>query len=200
MSLAPAFRLVGEGEGAQARATAEDLADAAALGPARGAVRLRRRRLLRALAAEVLEAHPDAVRFERLADGRTRILAPRPLYSSVAGRGGWTALAVASDPVGVDVELWPPEPGPPLALLHPLEQAEISASVDPARVFLHFWTAREACLKADGRGLSVAPEQVRAARRDDAVALIEAGRPDRLARLIERGDAIAAIVAFAPTA
>jgi 4'-phosphopantetheinyl transferase len=205
-----AFRLLHDGECAPARATPDDLADAARLGPTQGALRLMRRRRIRGLAAEILDVHPDRIRFEREPDGRARIIAPEPLYASVAGRGAWTALAVAPRPVGVDVETypavdWPPGDGqagegPPLDLLQLEEQDAILADPDPSRMFLRFWTAREAYLKADGRGLSVMPEKVRAANRLSEVSLIEAGRPAVTARLVERDDAIAAIVELSPTA
>ncbi len=191
---AAAFRLYRDGEGTPAHATPEDLADAAVLGPEGGAKRLMHRRLLRAMAAEVLDVHPDAVRFQREPSGLVRVVAPEPLQASIAGRGAWTALALAPHPVGVDVELYPPDRDPPFDLLQQLEQDVILADPDPARLFLRFWTAREAYLKAEGRGLSVMPDQVRAARRDSEVALIEKGRPIAIARIVERDDAVAAIV------
>jgi 4'-phosphopantetheinyl transferase len=177
---------------------AEDLADAALLGAQTGAQRLKHRRLLRALAAEVLDVHPDAVTFERAASGAVRVVGPRPLFASVSGSGPWTALAVSHHPVGVDVEVHPPEREPPFDLLQPMEQEAILADPEPRRLFLHFWTAREAYLKAQGRGLDVMPDTVRAARRDTDVALIEAGRPIVFAQIIEREDAIAAIVELPP--
>ena len=198
MAARAAFRLLREGEGRPAHATPDDLADAAALGPGPGAARLMRRRRVRALAAEVLQVHPDAIRFEREAGGLVRITAPEPLWTSVAGRGDWTALAIAPHPIGVDVEPYPPDRDPPFDLLQPLEQDAILADPDPLRLFLRFWTAREAYLKADGRGLSVMPDKVRAASRASEVALVEQGRPIAIARIVERDDAIAAIVELSP--
>ena len=194
MAVQTVFRLLKQGEGTAARPTAEDLQDAAALGQEGGARRLERRRLLRALAAEALNVHPDAVRIQRMADGTVRIREPEALYASVSGRGAWTVLALGPRPVGVDVETCPPDTEPPFDLLQPLEQEVILADPDPPRLFLRFWAAREAYLKADGRGLGVMPDQVRAAHRDAEVALIEPGRPIAIARLVEREDAIAAIV------
>jgi len=107
---------------------------------------------------------------------------------------------MSSRPVGVDVEAYAPDLDPPLGLLQPEEQNAILAGPDPMRLFLRFWTAREAYLKAGGRGLSVMPDQIRAEERDGGVALIEAGRPVALAELIECGDAIAAIVELSPAA
>jgi phosphopantetheinyl transferase len=191
---ATVFRLYAEGEGTPARATAEDLADAALLGRDTGAQRLKHRRLLRALAAEVLGVYPDRVTFERAATGAVRVTAPDSLFTSVSGCGRWTALAVARHPVGVDVEIHPPEREPPFDLLQPLEQEAILADPQPRHLFIRFWTAREAYLKAQGRGFDIMPDKVRAARRDTEVALIEEGRPIVFAHIVEREDAIAAIV------
>lgn len=191
------FRLIRTEEGKPARATAEDLADAAVLGPDQGAARLMRRRLLRALAAETLGVHPDTVAIERLPTGGLRIAGPERLYASVSGRDGWTALGLAVHPVGVDVETYPPQDPPAFDLLHPLEQETILDDANPRRLFLRFWAAREAYLKAKGRGFDVMPSQVRAARRDAEVALIEPGQPVAIARIMERDEAIAAIVELA---
>ncbi len=197
----PLFRLIHDSEGEpSARATADDLADAATMGEDRGARRLWRRRWLRAVTAQTLGVHPDIIEIERLATGGCAIRGPVPLYASLSGRGAWTAVALAEHSVGVDVELYPPERDPPFDLLQPLEQDAILADSEPRRLFLRFWTAREAYLKAQGRGLDVMPEKVRAARRGEEVALIEAGHPLAFATVIERGDAIAAIVELPPEA
>jgi 4'-phosphopantetheinyl transferase len=200
MGGAAAFRLVREGTLEPPKAMPADLADAAPLGPDLGARRLWRRRLLRGLAAEALGAHPDTVEIARDAKGMVRITGPKPLHASLSGRGKWTALAVAAHPVGVDVEVDPPDREPPFDLLQPLEQETILADPQSVRLFLRFWTAREAYLKAEGRGLDVMPGEVRAARRGEEVALIEAGRPIVFARIVERDDAIAAIVELPPEA
>ena len=188
------LRLIREDEARPARPTADDLADAAILGAEQGARRLRRRGLLRALAAEALEVHPDIIAFVREGSGLVRITAPEPCFASLSERGRWTALVIAEHPVGVDVEIYPPEREPPFDLLHPFEQEQILGSSDPERSFLRFWTAREAYLKAEGRGLDVEPSTVRAGRRGDEVVLVEAGRPLAFASIVEREDAIAAIV------
>lgn len=193
-----AFRLLREDEGRPVPATAADLADAAELGPARGAERLARRRLLRGFAAEVAGVHPDAVAVERLGTGQVRITAPEPRYASLAQRGPWVALAISEVPVGVDVETCPAENPLPLHLLHPDERREIEAATDPGALFLRFWTAREAWLKAQGRGLDVELGALRARASGKVVLVGEPGGPAALARIIERDNAIAAIVELRP--
>lgn len=140
------------------RPRAEDLADAARWrDPDRGAERLTRRLLLRALAAAVLDAGADAVVVAREAGGRPRVTAPRPLHASVARREGWAALALCTRPVGVDLEAAEPASPLPLVLLGAAERAQVEAGTDPAeqaRRFARAWAAREAYLKASGAGLA----------------------------------------------
>ncbi len=136
------------------RPTAADLADAALhAGEARGAERLRRRLLLRVLAADVLGVAPDGVEAAREPGGRPLIRAPRPLHAAVARRDGWAALAIAASPVGVDLEA-PTSPAP-LDLLPAAERAAARAASpdETALRFARLWAAREACLKATGAGL-----------------------------------------------
>lgn len=140
------------------RPAACDLADAAAWrDPARGAERLARRLLLRALAAAVLGAGVDAVEVAREEGGRPHVAAPRPLHASVARRDGWAALAVCARPVGVDLEAAEPVAPLPLDGLDAAARRWIEAEAGAAgraRRFAQAWTAREAYLKAGGAGLA----------------------------------------------
>lgn len=142
---------------ARVRASAADLADAALWpGPERGAARLVRRRLLRALAAAVLDVHPDRVAATRDRAGRPALSAPAALHASVARHEGWAALALSPRPVGVDLEAARPADPLPLDLLPPAEAAALRAEPDAearARRFARLWCAREAYLKAAGLGL-----------------------------------------------
>jgi len=114
------------------------------------------RGLIRALAAELA---PGAdVRIEQRCPvcggphGRP-LLPHAPLLASAAYAGPWVVVAVArrqdADAVGIDVEL--EGSAPELSLLF--------APADPPD--LRGWTAIEAALKADGRGLMVPPDRVR---------------------------------------
>ena len=126
----------------------EDRADAAAAMREGGAPRLLRRRMLRALLASLFHLHPQAVRFDR--DPAGAPFAPGlAACLSTAGCEGWSAVAVASGPVGVDLELAPPG-----------EAGETQS-----------WTLIEAYLKALGRGLFVAPGGVRVEAAAEGAAL-----------------------------
>ena len=114
------------------------------------------RALIRALASELA---PGAdLRIEQRCPvcggphGRP-LLPHAPLLASAAYADPWVVVAVAreqdADAIGVDVEL--EGAAPDLALLF--------APADPPD--LRGWTAIEAALKADGRGLMVPPDQVR---------------------------------------
>ena len=149
---------------ARVRPTPADLADAARWrDPARGAARLARRRLLRALAADALGCATDAVEVVREPGGRPRLAAPRPLCAAVARSGGWAALALAARPIGADVEAQlAPGDHLPLDQIAATDAAWVrTAPPGPERRqrFLQAWTAREAYLKALGAGLGGAPRE-----------------------------------------
>jgi len=89
---------------------------------------------------------------------------PVSLFLSHATRGGVSAIAVARTPVGVDLELLQPYFEPAWNILHAhekdlLENLDSKTREQSAQhhAFLKIWTAKEACLKLDGRGLLVEP-------------------------------------------
>ena len=101
-----------------ARATRGDLQDAAiARDPRRGGARLIRRRLLRALAARVLDRPASDVEIEREPSGRCVVREPRRMFASIARYKSWAALAIASVPIGVDLEDAHPQPHLPVDIL-----------------------------------------------------------------------------------
>lgn len=145
-------------DGAAARATREDLADAASLPPRRGAERLLRRRLVRALAALAFDIEPASVGFARAEDGTQSLVAPACAYCSVAGRDGWSVVALGPRPLGVDVECAAIAPPLPIDLFEVSEQLAIHALpiAERAEVFARLWVAKEAWAKASGRPLEAA--------------------------------------------
>jgi 4'-phosphopantetheinyl transferase len=118
------------------------------------------RLLLRAgLARLGLDAGLDA--WTRDAAGRPRIAGLATDFN-ISHCAGLALCAIRpAGQVGVDVEplvLRDPE-GLRLGF-GPEEWTEIQAAADPERTLLRLWTAKEAALKADGRGLGVEPANV----------------------------------------
>jgi 4'-phosphopantetheinyl transferase len=125
------------------------------------------RALLRLLVARYLEVDPAGVAVDRrcptcgASHGNPRLPATAGLEVSVSHSGDLVVLAFGATPVGVDVEVLPPVPEPPLSellelALAPAERRRLSdARVDDrGRVFLWHWTAKEAVLKMLGTGLA----------------------------------------------
>ncbi len=89
-----------------------------------------------------------------------------PIEFSVSSSGGRAVVAIADTRVGVDIEIDDARgslaPELPRTVLAPQEWALLESlpDADRARTFLQMWVAKEAVLKADGRGLSVDPRLV----------------------------------------
>ncbi|MGX1885324.1 4'-phosphopantetheinyl transferase family protein [Streptomyces sp. NPDC055287] len=126
---------------------------------------------LRRLLGERLGTDPAAVPIGRLPctgcggpHGRP-VVPGAPVHFSLSHAGDVVIVALASAPVGVDVE---EVPRPDLAAatattaLHPAELRELAALAPGARgaAFARCWTRKEAYLKATGTGLNVAPSTV----------------------------------------
>jgi 4'-phosphopantetheinyl transferase len=124
------------------------------------------RGLLRWLLASYLGVEPGAVALRLGAHGKPFLAdRPRPRFS-VAHSEGLVLYALAGQAeLGVDVERVRPIPAAlaiAAAYFAPDEQAALRA-VDAAarpRAFMVCWTRREACLKANGVGLSRRPDGV----------------------------------------
>jgi phosphopantetheinyl transferase len=84
------------------------------------------------------------------------------LHLSRSIAGGCTALALATQPVGIDVALEDGGPIPFAALSVPERQdlAVCATETERRRLFLRIWTAKEAYLKALGTGLQRDPASI----------------------------------------
>lgn len=122
--------------------------------------------LARTVIARELSCAPQAVRFDRTCatcggqHGKSAVVEGGGLEMSVSHSGSWVVVAVARQPVGVDVE--ERQPG-----LDTIALAEHVLSATESRVlsglpfeareaaFLRYWTRKESVLKATGDGLRV---------------------------------------------
>ncbi len=97
--------------------------------------------------------------------GRPQIIG-MPIEFSVSSSGGRAVVAIACTRVGVDIEITDARmafaPDLPQTVLAGEESALLDSlpDIDRAGTRLQMWVAKEAVLKADGRGLSVDPRRV----------------------------------------
>ncbi len=117
------------------------------------------RAAVRVLLSGYLGCEPERLRFVAGGRGQPR-LAGHSLPFSLSRSGRVALLAVSPDPVGADLELVRPRAG--LADLVAARFAAAEAGCvtagcagSPVRSFYRHWVAREAYLKATGRGLAV---------------------------------------------
>lgn len=132
-----------------------------------------RRTLARDILARQLDLPAEAVTIGHEASGRPVVATPHHtgLHLSLATRAGVVAVALARDPVGIDVERVDPTAELPLETLHPGERQmllELTPSARPL-AFARLWSSKEAYVKALGTGFIRAPEsfQIRLVGRDD---------------------------------
>lgn len=118
-------------------------------------------RLLVRLALETLGVEADLAAWRRDRFGRP-FLAGCPADCSVSHADGLVVAAACLDGrLGVDVEAVAPLPLESLdAAFTSGEMADILAAGDRTRRALELWTAKEAAIKADGRGLSLDPGRI----------------------------------------
>ena len=140
-------------------------ADYAAMAPFHdGGERLVRRRLAKLVLTAAADTAPCDIAIERGRDGGTRVLVPRGWHLGVAARWPDCVIAVASEPIGVDLERVTTEPVP-LDLLTVGERRRL-ASLSPDRhaaAFADYWAAKEAHAKWTGAPRSLDPAAIEAA-------------------------------------
>lgn len=76
-------------------------------------------------------------------------------HFSLSHAGPLALVAVAAQPVGADVEAWPPADAVAglAAVMHPAERAELDACGHSPQEFTRLWARKEAYLKGLGSGL-----------------------------------------------
>jgi 4'-phosphopantetheinyl transferase len=120
---------------------------------------------LRWLLAFYAGGNAAQLRFRHGAMGKPYLSGSPALQFNVSHSNGIALLAFALEQeIGVDVEFMRPEidfAGLADHSFSEAERAEVLAcsSQDRANIFYQYWTCKEACIKADGRGMSVPLEQ-----------------------------------------
>lgn len=120
----------------------------------------------RRLLARILQQPPEALRFSTSAYGKPILSPPvSALDFNISHARGVVAVAVAQRPVGVDVEplrTFDGMDGMSDLVLSPQEQVSLRNASDALRpkLFLRYWTLKEALLKAAGAGFSIAPNLI----------------------------------------
>lgn len=133
------------------------------------AVAVHARAFLRRVLAVETGDPPAAIALAALPDGKPVLAGAdaaggRALHFNLSHSADLVVVAVSrSGPVGVDVER--PRPlADPLALARQVatatEVAAIAAAPDPPAAFLRLWCAKEAVMKADGRGFRLPPAAI----------------------------------------
>lgn len=134
----------------------------------------RRRHLAAHVATRLLLSRVTGERAERLqfaadVNGKPQLVQPAGWHHNLSHSEEWAVIgAQRAAPIGVDVEaLRPIEDATALAWRHftPAEQAAVGQAVDDGArdaAFLRVWTRKEACLKAVGLGLRLAPSSFEA--------------------------------------
>jgi hypothetical protein len=134
--------------------------------PVRPATLPERSALRRGMAARILarqlDLPPEAIAIGHDERGRPLVAQPRGtgLHLSLATRAGMVAVALAHNPVGVDVEVVDDGAAPPLGVLHADEMSWLSGQPPErhALAFARLWSAKEAYVKALGTGFVRPPE------------------------------------------
>lgn len=114
------------------------------------------------LAAEQAGLPVHTLALQRDAHGKPQLQLPAgcpPLHANLSHSGQWVAIALASNPVGVDVECVRDFDWQQLRRAHFANDAW-PKDVDPTLAFHQLWCSKEAVLKVTGRGLGLPPSQL----------------------------------------
>lgn len=151
-----------------------------------------------------LETAPSALRFDAGPHGKPQLTGPAAVQFNLSHSEDWALVGVSRHvPVGVDIEmLRPVDDALALARRHysPDEQLaclSVRDSRERDEAFLRVWTRKEACMKAVGLGLRLAPSSFEAGAQAEArVARLPTPDGEALVevRSVETGiDAVAAV-------
>lgn len=137
----------------------------------------------RAWLGQALDLPAAAVPLLRDRHGRPRLQAPRAGFDTSWSHSGEGLLIALGEDVDVGIDLERLRPRPRAAELarrfFTAQESEWLAAQDPARRdldFVRLWCAKEALLKAYGRGLAFGLHRLQFAERDGALALVACDR------------------------
>jgi 4'-phosphopantetheinyl transferase len=142
----------------------------------------------------------DPAEVELAAEPGGRLYVPgAPLDFNLSHTGGWIALGICrSGRIGVDLETVDPAfPALEIATEFFLPEERHWIAAGPVERFFHLWTAKEALMKATGRGMSLPPDKILVSVLDGQPATVtnlESGDNFPVTTWPGPGDAIAAIV------
>lgn len=113
---------------------------------------------LRRVLSGYIDEAPARILITTDANGKPRLAHHDVLHFNLSHSGHLGLVAVASTPVGIDIET----DGRRLDVdalsarfFHPAEQSAVRQAAEPEAAFLAVWTAKEAAVKAAGLGLRV---------------------------------------------
>jgi len=149
------YQLVAEHELSEST-NAFDLSLTKSMSAARSVEFLRGRQLLRQLVSDYWQCDLSEIKFAK--QGRKwQVIAPKPLYISLAHTDGWFVATCANKPIGIDIELINRRaPMLPIAkrYFREAEYAWLLAKMQPEIAALELWTAKEAYVKCIGSTLA----------------------------------------------
>lgn len=161
------------------------------------------RGILRVLLGEYFHAPPETIEILATPSGKPYVretLEGAELHFNLTHSGGLAAYAFAlNHPLGIDAEILrsiPDLDGLAAKFFSREERDALRAAAPPERtkLFLQYWTRKEAYLKALGLGLQISPEEINAAS-----VPVPAERPTPFAPRIQSAPNAWALMDFFPT-
>ncbi len=146
---------------------------------------------VRKILGTCLGVAPDQIRFRYGTRGKPEIAEPaRDLHFNLSHSGDWAVLAVAGDPIGVDLEKIDPrvritELARRFFSAEDLEWLLAQPEQLRQRAFFRLWVTREAWLKATGDGLSFPLDRLVTEWTDNSITALRERNGNRKGAILE---------------
>lgn len=124
---------------------------------------MRSRALLRLSLADRLRLPAKSLAFHSSPHGKPRLPAHPECHFNLSHSGDFTAVAMAPEPAGIDIEKADETIEATSLAAHafpPADAAAIASSSAPHLLFYRLWTAREAVMKVTGLGMALPPDSI----------------------------------------